>query len=630
MKRIHYSKLIVGSLTLGALLAACSKSEDAIDNKPDKPLSTVSAALGFSLPQSVVGMLQADDNTRMTADIVQRDEDAASFRGLDRLKLLCFNEAPCAASVKWGDIVTLPAMPPASLRGLAQTNHLVYAQIHLPVATSHVAIYGEAMGGSSLESASRDELMHYGALQAEGLTDDSYTKNSDLRFRPVPINPTDDAAGGSATGQALLNLLNDLLNTVSTDAAPDNQWPTTVNPTLKEAYKAMSSLTTSSSFSVQAMLDRVYRSLMTMHDAEPGEQLALMIRQKIADNCSQLPATSAEEGKLELSSQLQGFPADLRLPTGSARIVWNAAQNRYEFPDYQAYGKELNIPALSDYVYPSSLYYRVNSELVTSDTLHSQNYQQYASWQQVIDNEYAEGGSVVGEDTKSVAIVQQLQYAVGRLDARVYLEVGTFYDAYGQPVNTSQGYTLTGYIVGGQHEVGYDFRPVGDTKEYFIYDRDVNHAPQHIRAGRWTDYNHTLGLETPADENTYLALELVNDGDAFQGADGLILHGATFYLVADLSPKKGSNYSAGSLDRIFRQDYVTRVNITIEPGWPDRDGDGKPDPELDKDGRPKSLTGLATATYGLPNLEVNNLPPVVGLSVDLVWNRGIAFPEVPL
>lgn len=627
MKRFHHNMLIVGSLTVAALLTACNASDDTTV-QPEKPLSTIRAALDFSLPQSVVGSVQTDGNTRMTADIVQRDEDAASFRGLDELKLLCFNGAPAASSTKWGNIISLPTMPPTSLRGVAQTNHLVYPQINLPVATTHVTIYGEAMGGK--QSTTRDEMMRNGKLQTVGLTDDTYTDNSGIRFRPVPICTTDEATGGSPRGQALLNLLNDLLNTVSSDPAPDNQWPTTVNPTLKEAYKAMSSLTTSSSFNVQAILDRVYRSIMTMHDAEPGEQLAQMLRQKIADHCSQLPASAAEVGKLVLDDQLQGYPADLRLPSGSARIIWNAGQNRYELPDYQAYGKELNIPALTDYVYPPSLQYSVSSEVVTSDTLHSQNYKDYTSWQDVIDNEYAEGGSVVDEETQSVAIVRQLEYAVGRLDARIYLEVGTFYDAYGKPVNTSQGYTLTGYIIGGQHEVGYDYRPVGGTKEYFIYDRDINHAPQHIRAGRWTDYNHTLGLETPADENTYLALELVNDGDDFQGADGLILHGATFYLVADLSPKKGENYSAGTLDRIFRQDYVTRVHITIEPGWPDRDGDGKPDPELDEKGQPKPITGLATATYGLPKLEVNNLPPVVGLSVNLVWNRGIAFPDVEL
>ena len=98
-----------------------------------------------------------------------------------------------------------------------------------------------------------------------------------------------------------------------------------------------------------------------------------------------------------------------------------------------------------------------------------------------------------------------------------------------------------------------------------------------------------------------MALELVNDGDNFWGADGVIGHGATFYLVAELDPTGGSNYST-SLNQIFSRDHATQVNLTI--------------------------TSLATATYGLPDLDIPH--PLVGVSVNLVWEDGLWYEEIEL
>ena len=196
-------------------------------------------------------------------------------------------------------------------------------------------------------------------------------------------------------------------------------------------------------------------------------------------------------------------------------------------------------------------------------------------------------------------------------------------------MDVSNGFTITGYIVGGQHEVDYDFKPVADTKEYYIYDSDLS-GMQHISNEWWTDTNYILGLETPSNENVLLAVQLVNNGPAFQGADGEILHGATFYLVADLRPQDGDNYSS-TLNQIFRKDYVTSINLGVLKGWPDRDGDDVPDPDLDENGTPKPLNGLATATYGLPSLQIpDDAPPTLGLSVDLSWGKGMVFNNVDL
>ena len=98
-----------------------------------------------------------------------------------------------------------------------------------------------------------------------------------------------------------------------------------------------------------------------------------------------------------------------------------------------------------------------------------------------------------------------------------------------------------------------------------------------------------------------MALELVNDCADFQGADGVIAHGATFYLMATLDPNPTNDASA-VLNKIFDRDYYTTVYLTI--------------------------TSLAKATYGLPNLDVPH--PTLGVSVNLSWEEGLWFDDVVL
>jgi hypothetical protein len=56
------------------------------------------------------------------------------------------------------------------------------------------------------------------------------------------------------------------------------------------------------------------------------------------------------------------------------------------------------------------------------------------------------------------------------------------------------------------------------------------------------------------------------------------------------------------LDQIFCKDLATQVYITIN--------------------------SLKDATYGLPNLDIPR--PTLGLSVDLRWEEGLWFPDIPL
>jgi len=618
-------------MAVALALASCTADEDAGGDR----LPGTDVRLAFSLPQRIVASADTEQQdaratgttqTRMTDDVVQYRQTADAFRGLADVVVLSYAAAPDAVA-KATTVNALPATYGAGSPGFAVgTDYALDSHLQLPVGTTHLAFYGRAAD----QPLTHAERMHYGCSEAVAIAPADYAGNADVRFRPVPICTADGALGGSQRGQALLHLLNDLLNSVADTPAPDNQWPTATDAYLRAAYRALTALRTSSSYNVQTMLGTVWHTVNRVSPATAGYPLAQLLAGRIADACATTPDTQSDH--ILLDDRYQGFPADLHLPDGAARIVWNADEHRFDFPDAQAYGKGLNVASPASYCYPINLHYHVVSPIVASDSLLlakqlvvADTLVRYSGWQQMVDSLYADGAAAVQPSTQSVAMTRQVQYAVGRLSVRAHMASGTLYDARGHAVDTSAGFTLKGYIVGGQREVDYAFQPVPGTPDHAIYSTDLNGGTQRLVHSWWTPVDHILGFATAADQPVYLAMELVNDGPAFQGADGEIVHGATFYLVAGMVPAEGTNYSAGSLDRIFRKDYATEVNLTINNGWADTDGDGRPDPDLDEHGNPKPITGLATATYGLPDVGDITSSTSFGLSVNLSWKDGIHF-----
>ena len=256
-------------------------------------------------------------------------------------------------------------------------------------------------------------------------------------------------------------------------------------------------------------------------------------------------------------------------------------------------------------------------------------------WEKVINELYTGASDVVQQSTRSVAMKRQVNYAVGKLNLKTRIasrnnidNTDHLYDANGKVVDVSKGFTLKGYIIGGQREVDFNFQPVKGSRVYAIYDTGLYGGPQEVKRHVYTKENFVLGLGTGSKEVIQIALELVNNGDDFQGADGVIMHGSTFYLVANLDPKEGQQPASYSIDQVFSRDMATTVALTIEGGYPDTDGDGKPDTGFDAYGRENPLKGLATATYGLPKLDVPVLN--LGMSVNLSWEDGIWFEEIEL
>lgn len=164
-------------------------------------------------------------------------------------------------------------------------------------------------------------------------------------------------------------------------------------------------------------------------------------------------------------------------------------------------------------------------------------------------------------------------------------------------------------LIGDQRKVDFQFAPNKDDKQYTIYDKElsgINATTTDSKA------NNTLVLETRADENVNVLLELTNNtGKRFKGKDGYVPAGAKFYLLGTLTPSNSTNYEKDKLDQVFKQDYVTTANFTIKQNVKDASSN------------PNQNQGLGAAYNVIPDLRTPALS--IGLSVDLTWQTGLTF-----
>lgn len=668
-KTAGWQKACILTTTLLALAACASDNDEAgsivIDEHGTRG---VKPEFVISIPRSVI-------NTRMSDDVTQNQGLVSQFRGLDHIRLLSFGEVPTATSPKLAEILSLSAIH--SLASAGRLNYKVYADEFVPVGTRNFLFYAKAIDAESEQEVTQlADKFHYGVLKATGLTESEFSTPADISFSLEQISA--DAQFDTTKGQALLTLLNTLANTtVPGMTVPYDAWSTSPNARLKSLYQRFTGLTTSASANVAAVLGQLYTSLHYVNNQDVSYPLASALIQTIADATT---GAQANGQPLTLKTEYQGYPGSAGLPEGAASIRWNAATHSFVAATAN-YNGGLRAD-ISQYAFPAALWYHVSTPLKASTKIESPNYDSEGSWNGVIEDVYATASDVVQSTTQSVALRDPAQYGVGRLETRIFMDSGTFYDGDGQPVATGSGYTLLGMLIGGQNSVGFDFTSKGN-ENLTIYDRDV--VPGIVaRSGMTTAANQTLALETKSNQVINVALELRNGGEPFKGADGIIPAGGTFYLTARLNPTTAVNYADGVLDKIFMQDHVTKLTITIHngqqtadrngDGWPDQylkdengtpygvdangdgypdlydiDGDGEPDafitdpanggPGWDTDGdglvdrpvipneegiypdSPNVPEGLGNATMGVPDLSSPYIE--LGTSVDLEWQEGL-------
>ena len=613
----------VGAIALtGFGLVSCS-SDDDLDN-PNGGVTgeEVKTAFTISFPSNVI-------STKQTAATVQDAGTTESFRGLDDFYLIPFGSAITAGTeTKIGSIIELAGFGKNDF-DIATANAKVYTGKTVPVGTNHFLFYAKAQDGSKNATLSTVAEKHqYGTLAVktattDGIVEAPYTKASDITFAPVQINTVTTTCAGSAKGQALITLLNSVENAEGKLLAADasnTAWSAVTeaqNPLLYQLYQNLITLKNASSYNVQAALEDLYVSLndMASNASNNGYGIATAIRTAISGACATAPAANATTiGTLK--SDYTGYPADVNLPDGAAQVNFSAGA--FAWAADQVHSTQLNVTAVDNYVYPANLWYFANSTLKTRTTTPLTDGEgDGKTWDGILADIYgvADAGTQVAANTRSVVMNDQAQYAVGRLDATVAaLNANKYYDKKGEEVNVTNGFTLKGVLVGGQKSVDWQFLPVG-TGTWTVYDNALDASGTwNVKNGTASSTNYTLLLETAAGETELVALEFVNNGGDFQGADGVIPAGGTFYMVASLDPANATNKTTVTHNTVFKQDYKTQVTFTIG------NGTVTTDPAT---GTKTGTGGLATATNGIPDLRTPTVE--LGLSVNLQWQQGLTF-----
>lgn len=556
-----------GAIALAGAMGftACSSDDDITSGQnPTFDGETVKTQFTINVPAGGA-------STRLSEDIVQGQESPV-FRGMENIYMFAFDET---SGSNVADITTStnPAAVYDNMGSIlnnelqATNNAKVYYDITIPEGVNRFLFYGEATrcGGTTDEN--------------NGVLTASYPGSTAGTVADIKFELKSIANGANTTTEAtLLAALNNVANV--------SGWRTTNNATLKSLYSSYITLKAGSANSIREALAYLKEGVnkVTESDVEAlKNSIISAINTEIGEN-----GTSGNIGALT-------YPRDLGLPDGAVQVSWNNTAFEYAKTSDNVWASQAQI---TDYVYPAALYYWTNSTIKVSNETQSGNYAG-KNWSGILDL-YTDGTSV-SSSTRSVAMNDQINYGVARLDLSAYLNGSSLKDNVSEDINVSasNGISLVGILVGGQKDVTYDFSTPVTATERSIYDRSIKEA----KLSTSKDENvlaQTLVLETAAaatagEGNVRFALELQNNtGNSFVGHDGTVPEGGRFYLVGELEPSFDSADDAME-HKVFKQDYTTTAKV--------------------------SINSLAHAYNCIPDLRSPKLE--LGLSVDLDWEKGL-------
>lgn len=624
----------VGAIALVSVVGftACSSSDEtALDPTPSYEGESVKTQFTISLPENI--------KMRQAAATVQ--EPGTAFRGIDNIMLVPYSLGTGAAAGVTNNSTAnanLFALSALTAFDNAKSNSKVYADVNLTIGTSNFLFYGKAVDNTAgVAIGSAADKFKFGALTVTGLTEGAKPALADVAFTPVPIygDGTDEEKtainAGKTVGTNLIAALNAVADATPAEKLSDNTQPkfkevtAEQSATINALWNNFKGITTGSSKNIEWAFKELYMNLdgLSTEAAQAtvpdGYKMAVAIRTAIETYCT-TSATSGVTTAVTLNDAYKGYPASVNLPDGAVRVSYDATTKEFKAVEEMSYSS-MNVASLDSYVYPANLQYFVSSPVKVSDDVQSPNYGD-KTWNTILG---LYDGSEVTANTRSVAITNQVQYGVARLDALVngLLPTGDdnkYYDYAGNEVDVTNGFQLTGILVGSQKSVGWNYVTKGTTA-YTIYDKTMNGttaASMTVKREQPTTKNYTLVLQTgeaDQDKTVNVALEFINNCPDFVGADGEIIpNGATFYLVGTLKTSDATNKDddavAAAKDRVFTQDFKTVANFTIKQG-------------TDTPPAPGNSEGLGTATKGLPDLRTPIME--LGLSVDLEWQPGLNF-----
>ena len=454
--------------------------------------------------------------TRQASDVIQ--DEGQAFRGLKSLLAIPFaTDGSAVTTTTAGTDVN-------------RVNELCYYYMPctLMQGTNRMLVYGQAADITGKTTAAQN-----GKLET---TLTNHLLPADISFNLSSIRNTYDI---HSDAQALATYMTNIANTPG--------WSTSSNSQLRALYLQFIHANGQEAGQIAGSATNVKAYVKALKDIlkDNTDDLSVAIKNNIGDI----------DNIACLNSGYPSASTSLGLPDGAAALKWNntAFTVRTQTTTID------NINGIIRYTYPAELWYFVDSPIHTSINEVSKESYAGKTWNEIL-NLYTAGDHVM-PSTKSVAVSNPLQYGVGRLQMTLTEIASSLQDAKGQDfVGSNANQTLTGIIIGGQHTVGFDFKPrepESDVDARFIYDTQVGTADND---GKWTV--NTLVLQSYDDEKVPVVLEFQNNTESqFAGKDGIIYPGTKFYLIAQLDPAdKGEGKYAR---RVFTQDYTTKVSMKV-------------------------------------------------------------------
>lgn len=615
-KNLFFMGMGAMALATPLLLSSCSSDDTSGQNGPTPTGEMVKTSFTLSVGLPGGGSsssAKGNFGTRMGEDVTQA-QTSPTFRGIDNISLIPFKvsgEGVDKTVSRNGDKNIV--LPNTTVNSLAKDqitgtgNAHVYNDVSVPTGTNAFLFYGKAIdatAGTPITTAS-DKFL-YGTLKAEGL---DAGVQSGITFTPEPI-----AANPSTTvGDKIATYLTSIANAKTTDgkawSAVTEDAGSGQGKALATLYKNFISMTTGSSKNIQLAVQDLYTSLVGLKGQTADNQGIIDAIKTAIKNATY--ASASTDNKLTFTDAISGYPENNNLPDGAATLKWNG--NAFTATtDKSVLDDGTSIAAMGSYVYPANLWYFVNTKIMTDNAERNGDYVKGTSWENILKN-YSNDNASVQASTRSIALKNQIQYAVGRLDTKVTL-ASTLKDHTGVVVTpSSDGFPVKSILVGGQKAVDWQFQATtaDGATQYTIYDKNVPSGMAAKTDG--SAVNHTLVLETIADQPAYMVVELENNtGKDFSGHNGEIIKaGANFYMVAKLDPSSqtsGEVTQPGTtkLTKVFQQDYTTTANLKI----------------VENNGTNHDK-GLGAAYNVIPDLRTPALS--IGLSVDLTWQSGLTF-----
>ena len=615
------SVFLLAALAVVSLFSvSCSSDEDLTANVEEER-GVVKTEFTIAFPRKAV------EGTRMAGGTVQLEP--SDFRGISEMKLYPFradnNNIVIDKDTKL-EFTQINLFDGSAQNILAtsnafyqSTNSHLYQDVDIPLGTNIFLFYGIASKTNELASA-------VGKLDA---TLPSVDKElSQVKFSPSPICETppvetDGELKSSSNGGSLATYLTSIADA---KAADDNVWASTLNVPLKSLYEEFITMKAGSWTNAMAAVSKIYEGVKTplTSDNEKTQALKTAIKTAILANSNVSEVTG--EGLSFGENAFGGYPKDLGLPDGAAYINWKD-DAFHELSSNQSTG--LNMGDFNRYAYPAELYYHVISGIKTSKASKSSLYTgatgfnssattAASNWNTLLEN-YTDEVYVTSK-TRAIAIVKQVQYAVGRLDVKVQATMPSLTDNSGTTVTIGTNtFKVTGLLVNGQKAVDYKFNQISSEPAYTLYDNIIKDKSKQDVYMTTSESNafYTLVLETPeyGDDETSktaakvrIAVEFENNsGKTLVGRDGgLIYPGTKFYLIGTLDPSLNDGASTEGhtshkdadnelIKKAFKQDYNTTVTLKV--------------------------SDLTKAYNVLPDLALPRLE--MGLSIDVDWKQGI-------